>query len=717
MTANPLRRVARRGLRRLAAGPFGRAVLRTHEATTGRREREHRESANRLWFAGRREESMVELRTALTVRGGTPQLWSTYAMRLVESGEPAAASEAVRTALILDPTHVDSIELLVQIVRQRQKSYRGVRRVMVALGENIAGRPERYRDALDFLLPFGIQEGREAILGGPDPVAAAVLRMDDGTAPEDAVAGLTSRESLEAQVRFALLRGRVTSAVTLLKKLPDDQLPLPSIRRAVRRGMTRPDPSGMRHLLRQYQRALPEDRWARTQLVAVDQFIAGTARAGEMRRLADHGFPLSTPSTARPATTRTALYLLHNSLPFTSAGYATRSHGLLRSLTARGWEMRGVTRPGFPFDLSGSKVDGPIAPRETIEGVTYLRLSTSDEKPVKNPLIPYVADYVQRLGAMAASEQPFVIHAASNHWNGLAAVEAGRRLGVPSVYEVRGLWEVTRASRDPEWATSDQFRYMSRMETDAARGASHVFAITAAIRDELVGRGVPTEKITLLPNGVDTSRFLPRERDEALAAELGVTGKTVIGYVGSILDYEGIDHLVEAAAELAVLRDDFHVLIVGDGAALPEVRRRAEELGLQRVLTFTGRVPHEDVERYYSVIDVAPLPRLPLPVCEMVSPLKPFEAMAMGKVVVASDVAALAEIVDDGTTGLLFRKGDTASLAATLGRLLDHPGLIRTLGDQARDWVVRERDWARIGERISEVYEELHARGLEGRTG
>ena len=321
----------------------------------------------------------------------------------------------------------------------------------------------------------------------------------------------------------------------------------------------------------------------------------------------------------------------------------------------------------------------------------------------------YVARYTDALLPLARAERPAILHGASNHWNGLAAVQTGRLLGIPSVYEVRGLWEVTRGSRDPEWARSDQYRYIARMEADAARGATKVLAITQALKDELVTRGVDEEKIVLVPNGVDSERFTPLPRDEELAAQLGVTGKTVIGYVGTVVDYEGLDLLLQAAATLRGRREDFHVLIIGDGAKLEELQASAAEQGLDDVLTFTGRIPHEEVARYYSIIDVTPVPRLPLPVCEMVSPLKPFEAMAMGKAVIASDVAALAEIVTPGINGLLHTKGSAESLTEQIETLLDDPELAARLGAQAREWVVAERDWKQLAAVVAGVYAEIVA--------
>lgn len=425
--------------------------------------------------------------------------------------------------------------------------------------------------------------------------------------------------------------------------------------------------------------------------------------------LAEHGFPLPDPSIEPvfEPQPRHALYLLHNALPRHSGGYATRTHGLLTELNSSGWDVHGVTRLGYPYDLSGM-ADVPDLPESELVGtVRYHHLLTGRQIEKKNPMFDYTERYVDALLPLARAQRPAILHGASNHWNGFAAVKAARRLGIASVYEVRGLWEVTRASRDPVWGAGDQYRYLARMEADAARGADRVIAITTALKAEMVDRGVDAEKITLVPNGVDTERFTPLPRDEELAESLGVSGKTVIGYVGSVVDYEGLGLLIDAARALRIRREDFHVLIIGDGAALEDLQAQAADLS--DVVTFLGRIPHEDVERHYSIIDITPFPRKPLPVCEMVSPLKPFEAMAMGKAVIASNVAALAEIVEDGRTGLLHAKGDVQSLAARLERLLDDAELREQLGDRARDWVVAERDWRSLARGVAAVYAELSA--------
>lgn len=300
-----------------------------------------------------------------------------------------------------------------------------------------------------------------------------------------------------------------------------------------------------------------------------------------------------------------------------------------------------------------------------------------------------------------------MLHAASNHWNGLAGVAAARQLGIPSIYEVRGLWEITRGSRNPDWMDGPMYKYMARLETDAAKNADRVITITNALRDELIRRGVNSDKISVIPNGVETSRFRPRARNHELAECLGVHDKTVVGYVGTILDYEGIELLIDVAGKLKEERDDVAFLLVGDGAELPQFRERVERENLADIVMFTGRVPHHEVEDYYSIIDICPFPRLPLPVTEIVSPLKPFEAMAMGKAVIVSSVAALAEIVTDGTTGLIFKKGSSDSLAEKLRLLLDDSELRRHLASSGKEWVQRERDWKYLSNQIGQIYASL----------
>jgi glycosyltransferase involved in cell wall biosynthesis len=412
---------------------------------------------------------------------------------------------------------------------------------------------------------------------------------------------------------------------------------------------------------------------------------------------------------ARPWTgDRRILYHASQSLPHHSSGYATRTHGLVSTLRAHGWAVEVHTRLGYPndrYDFLGVRT---VAPDATIDGVPYRFVPDRRRGQLALDHERYQEASVTSLIERARALRPALIHSASNHIVGLAGVEAARRLGLPSVYEVRGLWHLTRAASEPTYLGSDHFRLIETLEARAASAADHVFAITGAVANVLVDCGVPRDRVTILPNAVDTHRFAPRPRDAALAARWGLGDDPVVGYVGSFKRYEGLDDLLEAAAQLRARRGDtFRVLLVGDGEALPALEAQARRLGLAGVVVFTGRVPHAEIARYYSVIDVMAFPRKGLPVCEIVSPLKPFEAMAMARTVVVSSVAALTEIVDHERTGLVHRKDDPGDLADQLERCLVRPAWARDLAERGAAWVREHRSWDRVTAEVTGVYRRL----------
>ncbi|MCP3426186.1 glycosyltransferase family 4 protein [Rothia sp. AR01] len=634
-----------------------------------------------------------------------------YGRFLIAQSEARAAEEILALALERDGANVPALELYLTVLEKIGAPSGRLAWALKRLEESVVLTPGAHRAALDYLIPYRRVAALEVLGRSPDLIVRAVVavnaifadRQRDSAEADAILDELKDTDRNRVLLTVSMARGNGTLLEQTLHVCADESIPEDSTRRAIRRAQRQNKPKMVETLLRAYLRRKPQDRWAKQQL----EKLPGGAFSNY--RLGQEGFPLppAASSAAYQPVDKKVFYLLHNSLPHHSAGYATRTHGLLHQLNRSGWDVDGVTRLGYPYDMPG-KADLPdVAPHDVVDGVDYIRLLHGREIEKKNPLYHYTQRYSKALEGLARTERPSIIHGASNHWNGLTAVQTARRLGLPSVYEVRGLWEVTRGSRDPEWARSDMFRYMARMEADAADGATAVITITNALRDEMIDRGVDASKIMVVPNGVDTGRFNPIPRDEALATELGVQGKKVIGYVGSVLDYEGIDLMLEATAVMSNLRNDFHVLIVGDGTELQRFQDFVRDNALDNFVTFTGRVPHEDVERYYSLIDITPFPRLALPVCEMVSPLKPFEAMAMGKAVVASNVAALAEIVTPGLNGLLHEKGDAEALRAELERLLDNPELVGRLGDQARRWVVENRDWKSLAGRISDLYQTL----------
>ncbi|MFB7798567.1 glycosyltransferase [Isoptericola sp. NPDC056134] len=708
--------IRERLLNRIAWSRLGASIVRRRTAVTpesdGRPEAVSlKEDATAAWQEGRKVEAIDLLRRSLLVDPSSSGRWLLSSQWLLETKQPAVAFASILNALDSNPANLMALELFYDMTRQRPRGRAMFARALDRLALAVPERPEAQRGALDFAVAHRHLQLLSALSASADPFVGLVLALEAGErgqgytarSIDEVEALLSTRERAVARGVHALARGRMAAARASLISVEPSVYPLDSLRRAVRRAAAQEKHGQTAAALRLFLAAKPDDAWAIRKLATSEQLHATeSAHASIVRR--GYSFGTRTQTPAYDADRRTAFYLLHNSLPETSNGYATRSHGLLSGMVRAGWGMDAMTRPGFPFDLPSFN-DVEVSESVIVDDVRYRRFT--DGNVPKDPVTDFVQLYTNGVVARARESHPFVIHAASNHLNGLAAVEAGRAVGVPSIYEVRGLWEVTRASRNPGWEGSERYQLMKQLETDAARSADVVLAITGALRTELIDRGVDEGKIVVVPNGVDSSRFVPVARDLELAGELGVQGKSIIGYVGSVLDYEGIGLLIEAAAGLASTRTDFRVLVVGDGAERAEFERLAIEHGVRDLVIFTGRVPHHEVERYYSLVDIAPFPRLPLPVTEMVSPLKPFEAMAMGKAVVASDVQALAEIVDDGVTGLLHRKGDARDLQAKLEILLDRPELVRSLGEAALRWVRTERDWSVIASKVSEVYEQL----------
>lgn len=401
-------------------------------------------------------------------------------------------------------------------------------------------------------------------------------------------------------------------------------------------------------------------------------------------------------------------YILHNSLPYHSGGYATRSHGVMTGIASQGYEVLAVSRIGYPFDaIVRANLPAEI-PAKYIRGpieYSILRFE-KDVKPIlRRDVIRYARAFADALEKWCLENRPEIIHAASFGMNGIVAKEVANRLGIKAVFEVRGLHELRTESFANHMSTSDNELVVRELESQAVRQADWVLTLTGALRERTIRRGANPETISLLPNGVDISQFLPLDRDEDLVNQLGLQGKTIIGYIGSLVDYEGIDLLLESVQKLSKTRNDFHLLIVGSGTYVPMLKSVAAKLGVEKFVTFVGRVSHSDVNRYYSIIDICPLPRLPLPICEEVSPLKPFEAMAMEKCVVVSSVSAMAEIIDDRDTGVVFTKGDVDSLTQTLVSLIDDPERRSRIGVNARAWVIENRTWSAITKEVARVYE------------
>lgn len=398
------------------------------------------------------------------------------------------------------------------------------------------------------------------------------------------------------------------------------------------------------------------------------------------------------------------MYCVHSTPAFNSNGYSTRTRGVAAGLRDGGHDVTVVARAGYPWD-GPADVEKPGQERTVrmVDDVEYVHLPGPGlgGTAIDHYIIAAADAFVRE----ARLQRPSVIHSASNFRTALAALIAARRLGIPFVYEVRGLWEITEAAEKPGWENTERFKSMERLETLVANEADAVMVITTQVADELERRGVDRSKMVLAANAVDTNQFLPLPKDEAYAASHQIrTDVPVLGFAGSIVPYEGLSLLVEASAKLAERGIEHQVVIAGSGEAAKALKQQRDELGLQTV-TFLGRLPMEEMPRLISTFDIMPLPRISSAVTELVSPLKPLEAFSSAKAVVFSDVAPHVDLAGaDERRGLLFPAGDVDALADKLEHLILDPELRADLGRTARLWAVDERTWRRLGVTMGGAY-------------
>jgi PEP-CTERM/exosortase A-associated glycosyltransferase len=327
--------------------------------------------------------------------------------------------------------------------------------------------------------------------------------------------------------------------------------------------------------------------------------------------------------------------------------------------------------------------------------------------PILNQL-EVIQGLEKRLMEIIPQIKPDVLHAHSPCLNGIAAIRAGRKFGIPVVYEVRAFWE--DAAVDHGTSTENGLRYkMTRaLETHALKRADAVTTICEGLRRDIVERGIPANKVTVIPNAVDIDKFaVGGEADQALKRQLGLQGHRLIGFIGSFYAYEGLDVLLRAVPALTARAPDLRVLLVGGGPQDAQLRQLAKDLGIGDKVVFTGRVPHDQVQKYYDLLDVLVYPRLSMRLTDLVTPLKPLEAMAQGRILAASSVGGHRELITDGKTGILFAPDDPAALASKVGDLLDAQAKWPALRLAGREYVETERNWPVSVARYKHIYGQL----------
>lgn len=392
------------------------------------------------------------------------------------------------------------------------------------------------------------------------------------------------------------------------------------------------------------------------------------------------------------------LHILDHSIPAHS-GYTFRTLAILREQRRLGWETFHVTSPKHP---------NPNGAEEQVDGWTFYRTAPATGWMTRYPVLSQIALMQQlerRVEEVARQHRPDVLHAHSPLLNARPAISVGRRLGIPVVYEVRAFWE--DAAVDHGTAREGDLRYRATraLETAALRNADAVTTICEGLRNEMIGRGIPAAKITVIPNAVDIDKFAQSGAPDAdLQRQLGLDGCTVVGFIGSFYAYEGLSLLLQAVPRMHARVPNLKILLVGGGPQDSELRSLAQQLGVRNSVIFTGRVPHDQVGKYYDLIDVLAYPRLSMRLTNLVTPLKPLECMAQGRLLVASDVGGHRELIQDDKTGLLFPAGSADALADRIVGLVQQPQRWAELRAQARRFVETERTWAKSVARYQNVY-------------
>lgn len=395
------------------------------------------------------------------------------------------------------------------------------------------------------------------------------------------------------------------------------------------------------------------------------------------------------------------LHILDHSIPLHS-GYTFRTLSILKAQRALKWETSHITSP---------KQGACTNLEEDVDDWHFFRTPQAASLMAKMPVLNQLAvidSLTRRLREVAQSIKPDILHAHSPALNAIAALRVGRSLGIPVVYEIRAFWEDAAVDHGTSREGGIRYRLTRAMESYAIKRVDAVTTICEGLRGDIVKRGIPAAKVTVIPNAVNIENFSVGETaDLQLAKELGLEGKQLLGFIGSFYAYEGLNILLQAVPKMLSKNPDIRVLLVGGGPQEKQLKDLAIQLGISDKVIFTGRVPHDQVQRYYNLIDVLVYPRLRMRLTDLVTPLKPLEAMAQGRLLAASNVGGHIELIEDGKTGVLFEAGNPDALAAQVVNLLSKPERWPALRTAARHFVETERNWPASVARYKTIYGRL----------
>ncbi|MCM1991566.1 glycosyltransferase family 4 protein [Oceanirhabdus seepicola] len=401
-----------------------------------------------------------------------------------------------------------------------------------------------------------------------------------------------------------------------------------------------------------------------------------------------------------------SLNVVNTSEPYLINGYGIRGKYIFEGLRNGGIEPIICTRPGFPNDYKKDTLEDCVLKKERINRITYYRSNTNVFQRY-TPLKEYTNTYARRLVSIAKEENVNIIHAASNYVIGLAGLRCAEKMRRPFVYEIRGLWHITRLVIMPEYKNSEDYMLSERMEIFVAKKANKVITISEALKKWLVKRGVDEGKIVVIPNGVDSEKIVPLKKNHILKGKYVKEEDFIIGYIGSVTKLEGLQNILRT---LNILQregyEDIKLMIVGEGNYCDNLRKLTQELGIHNQVIFAGKIPHHKINDYYSIFDICVFAREDKEVCRIVPPLKIQEAMACGKPIIVSNLEALKETVVHGLNGLIF-DNSIEDLYKKIMRLYSNEELREDIGQKARMWIKENRDWNMLINNIKKIYDEL----------
>lgn len=398
------------------------------------------------------------------------------------------------------------------------------------------------------------------------------------------------------------------------------------------------------------------------------------------------------------------LHILDHSIPYIN-GYTSRSKYIIEFQKKIGFDPSAISSPRQPIQYNQ---EGEI------DGIVYHRCENRlswvggvlDKIPVLSQY--YSMKYFQkRIDKVVRENSINIIHAHSPILCGMPGLWVARKYGIPLVYEVRALWEDAAVDQEKTKEGAIRYRLTKYFETEMLRRADLIIVICEGLKNEIISRGIRSDKIYVIPNGVDTDKFVPRNKDLDLLNKLGLHNQLIVGFIGSFFKFEGLEILVKAVPRILAKIKNVKFLIVGSGREDAKLKQLCGMLKLEKDIIFTGQVAHSDSLRYYSIMDVLIYPRLSKRITNLVTPLKPLEAMSMEKAVMASDVGGLKELIVSEKTGLLFKAEDVDDLAVKCVRLLENATMREELGRQARLNVMQNRNWLKIISEYKEIYKTI----------